>query len=159
ARARQYLPVTRPLYDTYLVAFGIGGGFWAAALTTDGPARVVLCGVGLAVDAAGALSSLGARRRLPLNGFHLAERVRLFVLIVIGESVTRLIGATEGRSLNPSLLVVLGAALVILAALWWTAVRTIAAGAIAQSPAATVSYAAANLPISLGLGAASAGLH
>ena len=101
---------------------------------------------------------LSPRRRVPLNPWHLAERFQLFVLIVLGESVVRLISAATLRPWSLPLAVVLTAAVVTLATLWWAWVRSADHQAL-DSPRAIAWFAAANLPIVGGVAAASAGLH
>ena len=158
ARARNHLPATRALYGRYLICFGIGGVLWLFSLAADGPARYAVWAAALAADAAGALGMLSPRRCVPLNAWHLAERFQIFVLIVLGESVARLISAASQRPWSVPLAVVLTAAVVTLATLWWVWVRSADHRAL-DSPPAIAWFAAANLPIVAGIAAASAGLH
>jgi low temperature requirement protein LtrA len=158
ARARRHLPVTRRLYGRYLIFFGAGGALWLASLAVAPPLRYAFWGAGLLADAIGALAMLSPRRQVPLNPAHLADRFKIFVLIVLGESVTRLIGAATVRPWSVPLAVVLAAAMVTLSALWlawlWAAGRD-----GLHSPPAIAGFAAINLPIVAGIAAASAGLH
>jgi low temperature requirement protein LtrA len=158
ARAWRHLPATRPLYGCYLVCFGAGGALWLASLQFGGSARYAFWGAALLTDAVGALAMLTPRRRLPLNSAHLADRFQLFVLIVLGESMARLISAAALRSWSLPLAVVLTAALITLAALWW-AWLTAAGRRALDSPAAIARFTALNLPVVAGIAAASAGLH
>ena len=123
-----------------------------------GPLRYAVWTAALAVDAAGALGMLSPRRHVPLNPWHLTERFQLFVLIVLGESVARLISAAATRPWSVPLAVVLTAAVVTLATLWWAWIRTSDHQAL-DRPGAIAAFAAANLPIVGGIAAASAGLH
>ncbi len=158
ARARKYLPVTRELYGRYLICFGIGGALWLFSLPVSGPLRFAVWAAALAADAAGGLGMLATKRQVPLNTWHLSERFQLFVLIVLGESVARLISAATLRPWSVPLAVVLTAAVVTLATLWWAWVRSADHRAL-DSPRAIAWFAAANLPIVGGIAAASAGLH
>ena len=119
ARARHHLPATRALYTRYLIFFGAAGGLWLASLAADGTARYALWGAALLIDEAGALEMLPPSRPVPVNPWHLADRFQLLVLIVLGESVARLISAAAIRPWSLPLAVVLAAALLTLAALWW----------------------------------------
>ena len=112
----------------------------------------------LAADAAGGLGMLSPRRHVPLNPWHLTERFQLFVLIVLGESVARLISAAALRPWSVPLAVVLTAAVVTLGTLWWAWIRSADHRAL-DSHRAIAWFAAANLPIVGGIAAASAGLH
>jgi Bacterial low temperature requirement A protein (LtrA) len=98
ARARRHLPATRPLYGCYLICFSASGALWLVSLTVGGSGRYAFWGAALLTDAAGSLAMLTPRRRLPLNSAHLADRFQIFVLIVLGESMARLISAAALRS-------------------------------------------------------------
>jgi low temperature requirement protein LtrA len=158
ARARWYLPATRPLYNCYLVCFGAGGALWLSSLAVAGSARYAFWATALLADAAGSMAMLVPRRRLPLNPAHLADRFQIFVLIVLGESVARLISAAALRAWSLPLAIVLTAALITLAALWWAWYTTADRRALDSHPA-IAGFTALNLPLVAGVAAASAGLH
>ena len=158
ARARHYLPATRPLYNCYLVSFGVGGALWLSSLAVGGSARYAFWGVALLADAMGSMAMLVPWRRVPVNTAHLTDRFHLFVLIVLGESMARLISAAAIRPWSLPLATVLAAALIILAALWWAWLTTADRQALDGQP--TVAwFTALNLPVVAGVAAASAGLH
>ena len=158
ARARYTLPATRALYGRYLVFFGAGGALWLGSLAVPGQARFGVWAAALACDAVGALAMLDPSRRLPVNPTHLADRFQLFVLIVLGESVARLISAATERPWSVPLAVILAAALLTLAGLWWAWLTAADPGALQDMPA-IARFTTLNLPIVAGIAAASAGLH
>src|SRR5215467_9553030 len=158
ARARHYLPATRALYTRYLIFFGAGGALWLCSLTAHGPLRYAIWGAALLTDAVGALAMLTPSRRVPANPWHLADRFQIFVLIVLGESVARLISAATERPWSIPLAVVLCAALLTLAALWWSWLTAADRKAL-DGPRAIAGFTALNLPIVAGIAAGSAGLH
>jgi low temperature requirement protein LtrA len=158
ARARHYLPATRLLYNRYLMCFGAGGAIWLSSLLVAGPGRYAVWAAALLADAIGAMAMLSRRRRVPLNPAHLADRFQTFVLIVLGESVARLISAAAVRPWSLPLGVVLAAALVTLAGLWWAWLAAADRHALETQPA-TAGFTALNLPVVAGIAAASAGLH
>ena len=158
ARARHYLPATRALYTRYLIFFGAGGALWLCSLAVPGALRYAIWGAALLTDAVGALAMLTPSRRVPVNPWHLADRFQIFVLIVLGESVARLISAAADRPWSIPLAVVLAAALLTLAAVWWAWLSTADRDALG-TPQAIARFTAVNLPIVGGIGAASAGLH
>jgi low temperature requirement protein LtrA len=158
ARARRHLPATRALYTRYLIFFGLGGAFWVGSLAVAGPARYAFWAAGLISDAIGATAMMSQRRRVPVNTAHLADRFQIFVLIVLGESVARLISAASARPWSPQLGVVLATALLTLAALWW-AWLTAADPKALDGPQRIAGFTALNLPIVAGIAAGSAGLH
>ena len=159
ARAARHLPATRALYGRYLMCCGIAGLFWGASLPVSGQSRYALWAAAMAADAAGELAVLAPSRWVPLNSWHLAERFQKFVLIVLGLSVAGLISAAAAQrrwSVPPALVLI--AAFITLAALWWAWMRAADRDAL-QSPSDIARFAAANLPIVAGIAAASAGLH
>jgi low temperature requirement protein LtrA len=158
ARARMHLPATRRLYGWYLMCFGTGGALWLCSLAVGGPPRYAVWTAALAADAAGGLGMLAPSRYVPLNPGHLTERFQLFVLIVLGESVARLISAATLRPWSVPLAVVLTAASVTLAAMWWAWIRSADPRSLDRPPA-IAGFTVVNLPIVAGIAAASAGLH
>jgi low temperature requirement protein LtrA len=158
ARARRHLPATKALYTRFLIFFGLGGAFWAGSLAVAGPARCLFWAAGLLIDAVGAIGMTTPRRRVPLNPSHLSDRFQIFVLIVLGESVARLISAATARPWSLQLAVVLGAALLTLAAIW-RAWLTAADRRALDGPRPIAVFTALNLPIVAGIAAGSAGLH
>ena len=157
-RAWRHLPATRALYTGYLIFFSAGGALWLSSLAVTGLARYAFWAGALLSDAAGALAMTSPRRRLPVNTSHLADRFQIFVLIVLGESVARLISAAAQRPWSPQLAVVLTAALLTLAALW-RAWLTAADPKALDGPRPVARFTALNLPIVAGIAAGSAGLH
>jgi low temperature requirement protein LtrA len=158
ARARWTLPATRRLYTGYLIFFGAGGALWLSSLAVGGLVRYAFWGAALACDAAGALTMLEPSRRVAVNPAHLTDRFQLFVLIVLGESVARLISAAAARPWTVPLAVVLGTALLTLAALWWAWLTAVGPAALG-TPEAVASFTALNLPMVTGIASVSAGLH
>ena len=77
---------------------------------------------------------------------------------MLGESVARLISAAADRPWSVPLAVVLAAALLTLAAVWWAWLSAADRDAL-DSPQAIARFTAVNLPIVVGIAAASAGLH
>ena len=156
ARARHHLPVTRPLYNCFLICFGAGGALWLSSLAVGGTARYALWAAALLADAIGSTAMLAPRRRVPVNPVHLAGRFQLFVLIVLGESMARLISAAAIRPWSLPLAVVLAVALITLAALWWAWLTTADHRAL-EAPLTVARFTALNLPLVAGIAAASAG--
>jgi hypothetical protein len=77
---------------------------------------------------------------------------------VLGESVARLISAAAVRPWSLPLAVVLTAALITLAALWWAWLTSADRQALNGQPV-IAGFTALNLPVVAGIAAASAGLH
>ena len=80
------------------------------------------------------------------------------MLIVLGESVARLISAATERPWSVPLAVILASAVLTLAGVWWAWLTSAALGALDSMPA-IARFTALNLPLVAGIAAASAGLH
>ncbi len=158
ARARRHIAATRALYAWYLIFFSAAGSLWLASLAVSGATRYAFWAAALLTDAVGATAMMSPRRRVPLNTWHLSDRFQIFILIVLGESVARLISAATMRPWSVQLAVVLAAALLSLAALWWTWLTGADRKAL-DGPRPIAAFTAMNLPIVAGTAAASAGMH
>ncbi|MGW1894770.1 low temperature requirement protein A [Streptomyces sp. NPDC002004] len=112
--ADQRVPRWRPF--TYCV---VTAALWAASAAVPAPGRFVLWAVALAIEVVIIAAGRGNSLPGPISVEHLVERVGLFVIIVLGESVIALISAMSGTWTGQAALVgVLG--FVLLAALWWS---------------------------------------
>jgi low temperature requirement protein LtrA len=121
ARAWRTVPDARPKIRLYLIGAAAGAAFWTISLATPSSLRYVLWGVGLAVDVIVPISATFAQGWVPLHLEHLPERLGLFVILVLGESVTSIAtGVHDGQWTRQAVLV--GALSFVLAAgLWWSA--------------------------------------
>jgi low temperature requirement protein LtrA len=118
-----------PLYRPVQRIFGWSCAvmpLWIAGALVDGSLRVVVWAIALAVDYAGplaghALPGLGRShpRDWNLEPSHFVERLELFLIIALGESIVEA-GATASR-LSPTLLRLTAVlvAMLMTAALWW----------------------------------------
>ena len=135
------------LLDWPLAQFGLGALPWLISLWIDAPARYWLWGVGIVIDLAVLLTSSGehamqeaeerlervkaSRRRggpaagmltiegTPVEEEHLAERLGLFVIIVLGEGLIQIIdAAAEASTWDRSTAVVSLGAFALLASVW-----------------------------------------
>lgn len=108
------VPRWRPL--SYCLASGV---LWAASALVPAPAQYVVWAVLIAAEMALLLTSRGRGVPGRLDTGHIVERVGLFVIIVLGESVIALVtSADHVWTLSSGVVGVLG--FVLLAALWWS---------------------------------------
>jgi low temperature requirement protein LtrA len=119
ARVHACIPVARPLTGRYLVGFGAGAAIWLASVFVPEPARYACWAAGLVVELATPMASASAIKRVPFHTSHIPERFGLFVLIVLGESVTldALGIASDRLDLMATLIIIAG--FLIAAGLWW----------------------------------------
>lgn len=111
---------------------------WLISLTVTAPTRYGLWALGLAIDLLVPVTTLNAQRRLPrLNTWHLAERYRLFTIVVLGEAVA---GAIRGASETDRLPLLSGSlALALAFGLGWAAFESPLSGPGLSGPHGTVS--------------------
>ncbi len=127
--------VERERAGSILTWFVVVGMLWVVGALLDGPERVVLWLLALALDYCAPLVTywVPGRRRLPpatwnVGTVHFAERFGLFIILALGESIV-LTGATiSGLELTPSRILAFIGAFLGAAAIWWlyfTSVSTI----------------------------------
>jgi low temperature requirement protein LtrA len=158
-RARRQVPAIRPLYARFVLVGLFSVGCWLASMALIGSSRYLLWAAAILAELATPWLSIGAARPAPLNVSHLPERFGTFVLIVLGESVARLVTAAAQRPWTIPLCVVLAAAFTTIAAMWWISFNAIDHAAVGRGRLATLGYIYTQLPMVAGIAAASAGLH
>ena len=119
ARAYKYVPATRELVRGYLTGFGVGASLWVVSIIVPPPARFWIWGLALAIDLATPIVVRKAQAAAPMDASHLPERIGLFTILVLGETV---VAVTLGLShvewqWSTTIAGVFG--LSIATALWW----------------------------------------
>lgn len=109
-----------------LMYFCAAGVFWIAGALVDGPLRVVLWSLALAIDYGAVLVLFwvpGMRRMEGANWSvgteHFAERFGLFIILALGESIVLTGATTSGLDLTPARIVAFVMAFLATAAIWW----------------------------------------
>jgi low temperature requirement protein LtrA len=119
ARAWLHLPAARPLLNAYIPAFTIAALLMLASTAVDSPWRYWIWAVALAIDIGTPLASRDRIALVPIHISHIPERIGLFTIIVLGETVLAVVIGTEAVNWNleSGLVAALGFALG--ASLWW----------------------------------------
>jgi low temperature requirement protein LtrA len=92
---------------------------WAVSVAISTPWAFLFWAAALAIEVGMTLAGTGAQLPSRFDAAHLVERVGLFVIIVLGESVITLVTAvSDAWSMRAGLVAGLG--FVLLAALWWS---------------------------------------
>ena len=120
-RVHRAVPRARPVTRAYLVGTGLGAVCWAASLALPSPWRFVLWGVGLALELVLPQVLTATSARVPLHLQHLPERLALFIILVLGDSVTGIVTGVDERDWAVASVLVGAVAFVLAAALWWSA--------------------------------------
>ena len=120
-RGGRHNPELRPLTTRYAAGYSISIALWVASVFVDEPARYALWVAGLAVDLLTPVLTVSVQQRMAsLSMSRLPERLGLFTIIVLGESVIGVasgIAGLEGLSPAAGLSGVLGLAIAF--AIWW----------------------------------------
>ncbi|HZB09476.1 MAG TPA: low temperature requirement protein A, partial [Rubrobacter sp.] len=109
-----------------LTWFAVVGVLWVAGALLDGPERIVLWLVALALDYCAPLVTYwipGRRRLAPatwnVGTEHFAERFGLFIILALGESIVITGATTSDLDLDAARIIAFIMAFLASAALWW----------------------------------------
>ena len=120
ARAYWHVPSTRDAIRPYLYGHAASGLLWAVSIGVPGPARFWLWGAGVALEfAAPLVAGVTAGESAPLHLEHLPERFALFVILVLGESITAITMGLQQSRWDARSVTAAVPAFVIAAVLWW----------------------------------------
>ncbi len=119
ARAFRHVPDARPTIAVYMAGAGVAAVLWAISLPLDGPARYVLWGAGVLVEAVAPLIASRVGENVPLHLDHLPERFGLFVILVLGESIASIAHAVHDTHWSGPSVLAAACSFVTVAALWW----------------------------------------
>ncbi|GLY17213.1 membrane protein [Kineosporia sp. NBRC 101677] len=120
ARAYRHVPDARRTLSIYMGATGFGVLLWSVSLAVPGPARYILWGVGILVEATAPLLATRFGEHVPLHEEHLPERFGLFAMLVLGECVASVVVGLHDTEWRLASFTTAGIGFVITAALWWT---------------------------------------
>ncbi len=119
--ARMYIlyPKTRPQTYNILEGFIAGGLLWAISAFVPAPHHFIFAIMALTVDVLTPLTRGKGNTTPYLNVYHLQERLGLFLMLVIGESmiVVALSNTAAGLSVVEPAIIFSGLGMMI--ALWW----------------------------------------
>ncbi|MET0317197.1 MAG: low temperature requirement protein A [Rhodococcus fascians] len=118
-RAWRHIADVRATIDLYLAATVISIVIWTISLFVPSPLTYVLWAVGIAVEAAAPFAATRWGQNVPLHLDHLPERFGLFVILVLGESVSAVVLGMRDTSWAWSSLSVAALGFTIAAAVWW----------------------------------------
>ncbi|GAA3782940.1 hypothetical protein GCM10022225_84030 [Plantactinospora mayteni] len=130
----------RRLTTVYFIGFSAGLLFWVASLAVSAHTRPLLWAIGLVVEL---LTPWLGRRWLiqhPVHPSHLPERIGQFTIILLGISLTDLIGAVPTRP-SPAVAVVAITAFLIPASVWWVYTTFVTMGLTTSRLSAGIGYA------------------
>ncbi|WP_231476381.1 low temperature requirement protein A [Rhodococcus sp. UNC23MFCrub1.1] len=118
-RARRHIPDVRVTIDLYLAATGVSIVMWTVSLLTPSPITYLLWAVGIMVEAAAPFAATHWGPDVPLHLEHLPERFGLFVILVLGESISAVVLGMHVTHWMFSSVAVAALGFTIAAAVWW----------------------------------------
>ena len=116
--------------------------------------------IGVLVIVSGPLSNVhrGSVQRHPIDEHHLAERLGLLTVIVLGESFVKVLDAAVESDSGMSLLAQASVLLVLTFSIWWTYFDDIAGSKIRRQPLAQMIWWLGHLPLQLAITSTGVGI-
>lgn len=161
--AGHHIPAARSLTTWYATGFGLSAGLWFISAFVPPPWRLGLWLVGLVIDFSTPFSAGRLVAKIPPSMSHIPERIGLFTLIVLGESVIGVVGglAEHEWSLGSIFMGLLGLAIAF--SLWWLYFDTADGSPLQSMKVGRMRFALtwlyAHLPLAMGLVAAGVGVE
>jgi low temperature requirement protein LtrA len=118
-RAGRKIPAARPFASRYAQGFSISTILWLISAVIPIPERFILWALALAIDITTTILIGRKHVQLAPNIFYLPERMGLFTLIVLGETIFGLISSLSGHKWDIESTISMGAGLSIAFSLWW----------------------------------------
>ena len=161
--AGYHVPEARSLTNWYALGFGISIIFWLISLLVAAPWRFFLWGIGLIVDFATPLTAGRTIEKIPPNMTHTTERIGLFTIIVLGESIVGVVdGVAQTQwSFTSVAIAILGLAIAF--SFWWMYFDTVDNSPLKGMKKGKIKIALTwlyfHLPLAIGLTATGVGVE
>ena len=129
-RIGRRIPSTKPLTERYSVGFASSAVIWTISAFVPPPLRFILWAIGLTIDFIIPLLAGQLAIKFAPHVFHLPERMGLFVIIGLGESILGVVVGLAGHEWNIYSSLSVGLGLSIPFSLWWIYFDNIGGSAI-----------------------------
>ena len=161
--AGYHVPEARPLTTWFAVGFTASIIFWLASIFVPLPWRLLLWGLGLIVDFATPLTAGKRVVAVPPDMAHITERIGLFTIIVLGESIVAVVGGVAERQWNPMSIAIALLGLSIAFSFWWMYFDTVDESPLHAMKRGQMKIALtwlySHLPLAIGLTATGVGVE
>ncbi|MDZ8055939.1 MAG: low temperature requirement protein A [Aulosira sp. ZfuVER01] len=117
--ARYHVPIARPLLNRYILGFSLGASFWLISLFVPAPWRFVLWAIGMIVEFVAPLGTGRFATQITPDISHMPERLGLFTMIVLGESVAAVVRGVAQKEWIISSTIVALLGMIVAFSLWW----------------------------------------
>jgi low temperature requirement protein LtrA len=118
-RIGHHVPSTKPLTERYSVGFASSAVIWTISAFVPPPLRFILWAIGLTVDFITPFLAGQLAIKFAPHVSHLPERMGLFVIIVLGESILGVVLGLAGHEWDIYSSLSVGLGLSIPFSLWW----------------------------------------
>jgi low temperature requirement protein LtrA len=118
-RAGRKIPAARTLANRYAQGFLISTILWMISAVIPIPIRFIIWALALTIDITTTILVGRKHVQLAPNIFHLPERMGLFTLIVLGETIFGLVSSLSDQKWSIESTISIGAGLGIAFSLWW----------------------------------------
>ena len=161
--AGYHVPQARHLTNWYAVGFTISLTFWLASVFVPLPWRFALWGIGLIIDFGTPLTAGQRVQKVPPNMAHTTERIGLFTIIVLGESIVAVVGGVSDKAWTPMSIAIALLGLSIAFSFWWMYFDTVDESPLHGMKTGKMKIALtwlySHLPLAIGLTATGVGVE
>ena len=161
--AGYHVPVARGLTNWYAVGFSGSILFWLISLFVPSPWRFICWGIGLIIDFATPLTAGKKVVNVPPNLSHTTERIGLFTIIVLGESVVAVVAGVSEIEWNIAEISIALLGLAIAFSFWWMYFDTVDNSPLYSMKKGNMRIALtwlySHLPLAIGLTATGVGVE
>ena len=161
--AGYHVPQARALTSWYAIGFTGSIVLWLASIFVPLPWRLVLWGLGLIIDFATPLTAGKRVAQVPPNMAHTTERIGLFTIIVLGESIVAVVGGVLDREWTPISIAIALLGLSIAFSFWWMYFDTVdespLRGMRKGQMRVALTWLYSHLPLAIGLTATGVGVE
>lgn len=163
-RAIAHIPVARPLTVRYAKGFGLAATLWLISAFVPLPYRFILWGIGLLIDFGTPITAGKLHALLPPHASHFPERMGLFTLIVLGESIVAVVDGVSEQQWGSQSVISAIFGLAIAFSLWWIYFENIGdvevhRSRVSSSVNAYQAWLYAHLPLVIGITATGVGVE
>jgi low temperature requirement protein LtrA len=118
-RIGRRIPLARPFTEKYSIGFASSAAIWVVSAFVPPPLRFILWGIGLTIDFITPFLAGQLAIKFAPNVYHLPERMGLFVIIVLGESILGVVAGLASHEWNIYSSLSVGFGLSVPFSLWW----------------------------------------
>ncbi|MBL0175626.1 MAG: low temperature requirement protein A [Ignavibacteria bacterium] len=160
ARASIHAPEFRPTGWIFILGFSLSIVLFTISLWTSQETRSALWGAGLFIDLITPWFTLKRQRRLPrMSTSKFPERLGLFILIVLGESVVGVVnGIASAPRLDVSAIVPASLGIAVGFGLWWVYFDYVARRVPKRTVLSSIIWSYLHLPLAMGIAAIGAAI-